>query len=602
MRKRGISAVVPAVLIAVMTIAECFCSSVPTHAQEANNDLQSSAASTGSTSKDYEKKIEVKTEQNNTEKDNTTHIATTSIDNSSKEPEKENLDIPAKQPVNDTKEIDQPKKIPQLIKREEFSIDEDQDGKEQDEEDSGDSGQGPQEENPGEGDTKESPKLNVTFRILDSTEGEIDESTAYSTGNSYIAEIEVNDAIEEGIRSKFTPSVSDGGNNDNTEGIILQNSVASSLSRYPTADEIKEKCSFDPNTQYIAWYYINSEYYDDIYVDGVIRKRSIPIISNGPVPDVTIHIETACNTPAFEYDGEDHYIGGFNITVADNNSTTNYVTSFFDALGRLIKQEVHAGENGSGTYFSHNGIRYWVNIDAAYVVAKQIGSYEIPFIFDNKVIAPENIVVKVVDDKGNVISSIPSTQIAKKEPSSNQFKVTSRKITIEAGTTVQNYSGETITNKNVTITSGSLLKGHSLVDVVINGSQSGIGSSVNEITSYRIVDENGNDVTKYYDVKCVNGKLVLVDGHNSKKSSNSNDDSTPVTTGIKEKALPKKAVIIGGKTMEKTSSENNNKILGVSRIARMSKTFDESNINLRLLIILLAAGTAIYLSQIKVKE
>ena len=200
-----------------------------------------------------------------------------------------------------------------------------------------------------------------------------------------------------------------------------------------------------------------------------------------------------------------------------------------------------------------------------------------------------------------MISSIPSSRITKKAPSSDQLKVTSRKITIEAGTTVQNYSGQTITNKNVEITSGSLLKGHSLVDVVINGSQSGIGSSVNEITSYRIVDEYGNDVTKYYNVECVNGRLVLVDGHNSKKSGNSGDVNAPVTTGIKEKTLPKKAVIIGGKAMEKTSSENN-KILGVSRIARMSKTFDESNINLRLLIILLATGTAIYLSQIKVKE
>ena len=596
MRKRGISAVVPAVLIAVMTIAECFCSSVPTHAQEANNDLQSSAASTGSTSQ----KKEVITEQDNTEKDNTTHIATTSIDNSSKEPEKENFNIPAKQPVEALKEIDPSTETHKLIKRDEIPVDKDQ-GEEQDEEDSGDSGKGLQEENPGEGDTKESPKLNVTFRILDSTEDKIDESTAYSTGYSFLAEIEVADAITEGTKSQFTPSVSDGGNNENIDGITLQNSVASSLLCYPTADELRKNFSFDPTTQYIAWYYINSEYYDDIYVDGVIRKRSIPIISNGPVPDVTIHIETSCNTPEFEYDGKDHYIGGFNITVKDNNSATNYVTSFFDALGNLLKQEVHAGENGSGTYFEHNGIRYWVNIDAAYVVAKQIAAYKIPFIFDNKEIAPEDIVVKVVDDKGNVISSIPSSQIAKKEPSTNQFKVTSRKITIEAGTTVQNYSGQTITNKNVEITSGSLLKGHSLVDVVINGSQSGIGSSVNEITSYRIVDENGNDVTKYYNVECVNGRLVLVDSHNSKKSGNSDDDSTPATTGIKEKALPKKAVIIGGKAMEMTSSESN-KILGVSRIARMSKTFDESNINLRLLIILLAAGTAIYLSQIKVKE
>ena len=568
MRKRGISAVVPAVLIAVMTIAECFCSSVPTHAKEDNNDLQSNIASTGSTSLDNTQRKEVILEQD----------------------DKQN-DEPTDQPLKESNPIDLPKELPKLVEVDPFPVEEYEEVEEA---------------------TKEPPKCRATFRILDSSEGEIDSSTAYSTtGNSYIAEIQLDDAIEEGTNTQFTSSISDSSNKIN--GITLQNSIASSLLRYPTAEEFGKGFAFDPATQYIAWYVIDATYSNDIYVDGVIRKRSIPIekdqpvkadpeiIPNGPVPDVTINIETACNTPAFEYDGKDHYIGGFNITVKDNNSATNYVTSFFDALGNLLKQEVHAGENGSGTYFEHNGIRYWVNIDAAYVVAKQIATYKIPFIFDNKEIAPEDIVVKVVDDAGNVISSIPSSRITKKAPSSDQLKVTSRKITIEAGTTVQNYSGQTITNKNVEITSGSLLKGHSLVDVVINGSQSGIGSSVNEITSYRIVDEYGNDVTKYYNVECVNGRLVLVDGHNSKKSGNSGDDIAPVTTGIKEKALPKKAVIIGGKAMEKTSSESN-KILGVSRIARMSKTFDESNINLRLLIILLATGTAIYLSQIKVKE
>ena len=592
MRKRGISAVVPAVLIAVMTIAECFCSSVPTHAKEDNTDLQSNIASTGSTSLDNTQRKEVILEQDDKQNDEPTYVAETSIDNSSKKPQKEPYNKPADQPLKESNQID-------LVEVDPFPVEEYEEVEEA---------------------TKEPPKCRVTFRILDSSEGEIDSSTAYSTtGNSYIAEIQLDDAIEEGTNTQFTSSISDSGNKIN--GITLQNSIASSLLRYPTAEEFGKGFAFDPATQYIAWYVIDATYSNDIYVDGVIRKRSIPIdkvdekveekdqpvkadpeiIPNGPVPDVTINIETACNTPAFEYDGKDHYIGGFNITVKDNNSATNYVTSFFDALGNLLKQEVHAGENGSGTYFEHNGIRYWVNIDAAYVVAKQIATYKIPFIFDNKEIAPEDIVVKVVDDAGNVISSIPSSRITKKAPSSDQLKVTSRKITIEAGTTVQNYSGQTITNKNVEITSGSLLKGHSLVDVVINGSQSGIGSSVNEITSYRIVDEYGNDVTKYYNVECVNGRLVLVDGHNSKKSGNSGDDNAPVTTGIKEKALPKKAVIIGGKAMEKTSSENN-KILGVSRIARMSKTFDESNINLRLLIILLATGTAIYLSQIKVKE
>ena len=194
---------------------------------------------------------------------------------------------------------------------------------------------------------------------------------------------------------------------------------------------------------------------------------------------------------------------------------------------------------------------------------------------------------------------MPSEQVVKNVDAPPRFKVTQRDLTIEAGTTVQNYSGKTITNQNVEITSGSLLKGHSLVDVVINGSQSGIGSSVNEITSYRIVDEKGNDVTKYYDVKCVNGKLVLVDGNNSNndnsKSNDSTDDKLP-PKGTKEKKNQKKTVVIGGKAMEKTSAENDNQILGVSRLARMSKTFDASNINLSVMIILIAAGFAIYLS------
>lgn len=596
MRKRGISAVVSAVLIAGITIAECFCSSVPTHAKEDNNDLQSTYASTGSTSLSTDKKKEVETEQNNDSNDDTTGLDKTSLDNSSNFQKENNQISPKagatpptpKEPVEDTeveplpvpveKEVEKP--VEEKWEEEVFPV-------------------------------KELQKHKATFRILKNSNGEIDESTAYSTGNEYITEIKIDDAVIDGTDNLFTSTVSDGGNNDNIEDVTLQNRVSDSLICYPTADDIKSKCtSFDPAKQYIAWYYINADYYDDIYVDGVIRERSVPVVTEPSktveldpdfIPDVTIKIETTCDMSEFVYDGEEHYFGGFSITVSDNNPIVNSVTTFFDALGNFVSQKVNAGQNGSGTYFEHNNIRYWVNIDAAYVVAKQITSYEIPFIFNNKEIAPEDIVVKVVDDAGNVISSIPTTHIEKKQPTRNQFKVTSRKITIEAGTTVQNYSGQTITNKNVEITSGSLLKGHSLVDVVINGSQSGIGSSVNEITSYRIVDEYGNDVTKYYNVECVNGRLVLVDGHNSKKSGNSGDDNAPVTTGIKEKALPKKAVIIGGKAMEKTSSENN-KILGVSRIARMSKTFDESNINLRLLIILLATGTAIYLSQIKVKE
>ena len=559
MRKRGISAIASIILIAGLAIAECFCSSVPTYASEVEN-------------------LDINADDSNSEK---------KAEIGEKEVEVRKIGDEEVGEENGKKEV----KEEEIFEKEEALF-------------------------------EKPPLYPATFRILNNFEGEIDSSTAYSTGNDYIAEIEVSNAIQEGTGSNFTSSVSDKVI-DKINGITLQNGIADLLKNVPTAKDIPADCSFDPDTQYIAWYYINADNYDEIYVDGVIRSRTpsteqpTTIDENSSVekksdliPDVTINIETTCNLKEVVYDGTDYYIGGFSIKVTDNNKDDNtplrYITTFFNAIGDFLCQEVNAGSNGSGTYFEHNNVRYWVNIDGAYVKAKEIAIYDIPFIFNNKVIDPKDIYVNVLDDNGNVVSTMPSEQVVKNVDAPPRFKVTQRDLTIEAGTTVQNYSGKTITNQNVEITSGSLLKGHSLVDVVINGSQSGIGSSVNEITSYRIVDEKGNDVTKYYDVKCVNGKLVLVDGNNSNndnnsKSNDSTDDKLP-PKGTKEKKNQKKTVVIGGKAMEKTSAENDNQILGVSRLARMSKTFDASNINLRLMIILIAAGFAIYLSQLKIKE
>lgn len=588
MRKRGLSAIVPIILIAGLTIAEVFCSSVPTHAKEDNSNLQNETASNGNTTLN-DNPVVKRPEQTKTGNDEPTYTAKTSIDNSSSTPTKELITKELYTKESEPKVPDKPiEPLPEIPVKEEYK----------------------EVEYPVPEDL---PSPRVTFRILDSSEGDIDSSVAYSTGNSYIAEIEIDGAIGEKAENKFSPSTSDD-SNIKISGITLQNEIASSLNSYPTEDDIKKYCSFNPKTQYVAWYYINADYYDDIYVDGVIRTRTTPVeeepvaekepaVEKKPefVPDVTIKIETTCDISEFEYDGEEHYFGGFSITVEDNDPLVNSVTTFFDALGNFVSKKVNAGENGSGTYFEHNNIRYWVNIDAAYIRAKQVAAFDnIPFIFNNEVIEPKDIVVKVVDDAGNVISSVPTTQIAQNKASSQKkLKVTPRKLTIEAGTTVQNYSGNTITNKEVKITSGSLLKGHELVDVVINGSQSGIGSSVNEITSYRIIDENGNDVTSYYDVKCTNGKLVLVDGNNGNNSKSSNDtttDTAPVsTTKAKDKNLPKKALIIGGKTLEKTSSKNDDNVLGKTRLARMSKTYDASNTGIKLWIILIAAIAAIRL-------
>jgi len=587
MRKKNISAIFSTLLIAGLATAECYCSFIPTYAKEAAVELSSSSSNTGSTSIDEDTLISDK-DQNSQEKPanigSTTANSQASNDKSSQKPmQKEELNTESDSASylttgNDvpTKELLPPAKLDPEIKYIE----------------------------------DESPKEKIlpyktaiypaTFRIATGYDGDVESANAYSTSNDYLDGITVSDAITDDPQCIY-----------DFEGLecepdeaefTAKNKVSAALNKYPTVDDIRKVySSFNPKTQYVVWYNING-YDSDIWVEGVIRPRlpkeeppKEPVKEvDAYIPDVTIKIETTCDTSEFVYDGKDHYFGGFSITVTDNDPIVNSVTHFFDALGNFMTKKVNAGENGSGTFFEHNSIHYWVNIDAAYVIAKQITSYEIPFIFNGKEIAPEDIVVKVLDDSGNVISSVPTTQIVKANTDKPQLRITSRKITLEAGTTVQNYSGKTITNNNVEITSGSLLEGHKLVDVVINGSQSGVGSSVNEITSYKIVDENGNDVTQNYDVNCVNGKLILVNGNT--KSNNSKTNSVSATAeDSKSTGIPQRAVVVGGKTLEKTSSNNNNQILGVNRLARMSQTFDSSNIILRFAIILVALISAIYL-------
>ena len=103
-------------------------------------------------------------------------------------------------------------------------------------------------------------------------------------------------------------------------------------------------------------------------------------------------------------------------------------------------------------------------------------------------------------------------------PTTGKVNVKAKDITIEAGTTVKNNVGQTITDGSYKIISGSLLEGHRIEKVVINGSQTGVGKSVNEISSINIVDENGNNVNSLYNIKKVNGELILVDATGGKNS------------------------------------------------------------------------------------
>ena len=107
--------------------------------------------------------------------------------------------------------------------------------------------------------------------------------------------------------------------------------------------------------------------------------------------------------------------------------------------------------------------------------------------------------------------------------------VSPRKITITAGSTVQNDNGSTITNNNVSVTNGSLLPGHKLVTSIV-GSQTGPGESVNEITYYDIVDSDGKSYKSMYAVTRENGRLVLVKAGQSGSGSGDTSDSTVQST------------------------------------------------------------------------
>ncbi|MBT9774905.1 doubled motif LPXTG anchor domain-containing protein [Clostridium sp. MCC353] len=83
-----------------------------------------------------------------------------------------------------------------------------------------------------------------------------------------------------------------------------------------------------------------------------------------------------------------------------------------------------------------------------------------------------------------------------------------RPITITAGSASKRYDGTGLTNNQAEITGGSLVKGHSLVDVNVTGSQTTIGTSEN-VASHAVIMAGGKDVTSNYSIIYVNGTLTI---------------------------------------------------------------------------------------------
>lgn len=86
--------------------------------------------------------------------------------------------------------------------------------------------------------------------------------------------------------------------------------------------------------------------------------------------------------------------------------------------------------------------------------------------------------------------------------------VKAKEITVTAASADKVYDGTALSANDYKV-EGKLIDGHRIAEVEVEGEQTEIGKSDNRIGKVVILDENGNDVTKNYAIKCVNGKLVV---------------------------------------------------------------------------------------------
>jgi hypothetical protein len=87
--------------------------------------------------------------------------------------------------------------------------------------------------------------------------------------------------------------------------------------------------------------------------------------------------------------------------------------------------------------------------------------------------------------------------------------VTRRALTISSASVKREYNGNPLTDDTITITLGSLINGHKLV-CEVTGSITEVGETNNTIKSCVVLDQNGVNVTKCYEITKVEGILQIV--------------------------------------------------------------------------------------------
>jgi hypothetical protein len=491
-------------------------------------------------------------------------------------------------------------------------------------------------------------KSDVCFYIRgNGVGGDIPAEPGGYPASDYSAPIRIN-----GIASGTDPVVGSGSEDNLLEdGFTAATQVTAILDRVPTSDEIKGVVSeFDPEKHFVIWYVYKSASTAapnqdvKIHVDGVIRIREAAEEPKEPEPDpeepkpeepdpeepkpedpapedpkpedpkpedpkpedpkpvdpkpeepkepeILFFIEAMAQNSAIFYDGKEHIVGGYVIRIENLKNPEEKLVSYFGPYGdpgseadfAAVSEDEprQARESTSVTFL---GETYTVNVGGAYVAVKEPGSYSIPFYSGTKVVSPEDIVVTTSSGK-TVGSEIGVRQ------SNGSTKVNPRKITITAGSTVKNDDGSTLTNNEVTVSKGSLIKGHKLADVVFNGSQTGVGSSVNEITSYRIVDDKGRDMTRYYEVTKVNGKLVLVNGNTGKGEGDSSLSGKAGTTAdVDGKTLGKTGKVTVTNVPEKLGASNEVSATPQVLGARRAPTGDDTDVYRRIVVMMFAVS------------
>ena len=89
------------------------------------------------------------------------------------------------------------------------------------------------------------------------------------------------------------------------------------------------------------------------------------------------------------------------------------------------------------------------------------------------------------------------------------LNVKEREISIVADSAMKLYDGQPLTADGYTVESSLSLLPNNTLDVTVEGSITEIGTEKNRITSAVIRDEIGDDVTRNYNVRAIDGKLIV---------------------------------------------------------------------------------------------